>query len=133
MSLPHQQHDDQPETLRRALGLAAQILEELPDHLRPRSNIEDMRRILDRVSTGRDSYIIAQAIATALAFRALNANSLPFDFESDSERAIARLDGRMQDFRTLFEAAKHCNAGLLAFHFAQALANLRSHAEDEAD
>jgi hypothetical protein len=117
------------ETLLRAL--AAQILEELPDPLRPESNIADIRRVLRGESTGGDGFIIAQAIAAALAFRALSPNRLPLDF-SDPERATARLNDRMQEFRnrtqefrTLFEAAARCDAWTLAIHFAPALENLR--------
>jgi hypothetical protein len=119
------------ETLLRALGLAVQILEELPDHLRPESNIADIQRILSGESSGGDGFIIAQAIATAIAFRALGANGSPLDF-SDPERATARLNDRMQEFRsrmqefsTLFEAAARCDAWTLAIHFAPALENLR--------
>jgi hypothetical protein len=112
------------ETLLCALGLAAQILEELPEHLRPQSNIADLRRILSRESTGHDEFIIAQTIATALAFRALNSNRLPLDL-SDPERATTRLNDQMheyrkrvQEFRMLFEAAARCDAKTLAMHFS---------------
>jgi hypothetical protein len=118
-------------TLLRALGPVAHILEELPDHLRPESNIAAIRRILSGESTGGDGFIIAQAIATALAFRALSANRLQLDF-SDPERATGRLNDRMQEFRdqarefgTLFEAAALCDPWALATHFASALENLR--------
>jgi hypothetical protein len=117
------------ETLRRALGLAAQILDELPKHLRPRSDIEDMRRILDGRSTGRDGYIIARAIATALAFRAIANNARPLDFDANPDRAMARFADRVRDFRALFEAAKRCDATAVATCFAQAIESLSGHDE----
>jgi hypothetical protein len=43
--------------LRRALGLAVQILEDMPEWLRPHSNMEAMRSLLAGNSTGRDGFI----------------------------------------------------------------------------
>jgi hypothetical protein len=61
------------ESMLRALGIAIQILGEMPDHLRPESDISEMREIMAGKSTGRDFFIVTQAVATALAYRAMNA------------------------------------------------------------
>jgi hypothetical protein len=104
------------ETLWRALGLAVQILEELADDLRPEDDIADMRRMLNGESTGRDEWVVTQAVATALAFRAISASRLPV--------ASANLNNRIQEFRALFEAAARCNAWALGASFTTALDKL---------
>jgi hypothetical protein len=61
-----------PENMRRALGIAYQVLQELPVQLRPESDIEDMQQILEGKGTGdtgRDGLLICTAVATALAWR----------------------------------------------------------------
>jgi hypothetical protein len=112
----------------RALAIAVQVLEELPDELRPDSNIDDMREMLAGKSTGRDWLILSQAVATALAFRAANAMSVRRDF-SDPEHAVAGLTNRNQEFSALFELAGRCNAPLLALYFDQACGNLAAAGE----
>jgi hypothetical protein len=65
---------DIPENIRRALGLAYQILLDLPEQLRPESDAADMQQLLEGKSTGdtgRDGLIIASGVATALAWRTL--------------------------------------------------------------
>ena len=57
------------EDARRMLGLAMQILEDLPEWLQPASNMADMRTILAGGNTGRDELIISEAVNTALAWR----------------------------------------------------------------
>jgi hypothetical protein len=63
------------------LGLAIQILEDLPNEFRPLSDIEDMRAVLDVMeerssSCDREGCII-DAVATVLAWRTLDAISRP--------------------------------------------------------
>src|SRR5215471_13474564 len=96
--------DEDPNAiLHRALGLAIQILEELPDDLRPRSNIEDMKALLAGQSTGRDGLIQTEAVATALAHlsqRALGVS--PYLDRDRVDNAVAGLNNRTHDFRAVF-------------------------------
>jgi hypothetical protein len=120
--------DEMGESQLRALAIAVQVLEELPDELRPDSNIDDMREMLAGKSTGRDWLILTQAVATALAFRAMNAMRVRRDF-SNPDHAVAGLNNRMQEFSALFELAMQCNAPLLGLYFDQACGNLAAAAE----
>jgi hypothetical protein len=64
------------ESARQALGIAIQILEELPELHRPDSNIEHMRQMLrPHQLSDRDEIILQEAIATALVFRIKSALS----------------------------------------------------------
>jgi len=117
--------EDSNAVLRRALGLAIQLLEELPDDLRPRSNIVDMKVLLAGQSTGRDGLIQTEAVATALAHlsqRALGVS--PYLDHNRVDNAIAGLNNRMHDFRAIFDLAKRCDAGTLAIKFVEASSRL---------
>ena len=110
------------ENSRRALGLAIQILDEMPIELRTESDINDMREILKGGSTHRDDLLLTQAVATALAFRAVSA----MQAERDLSRVAARsgLNNRLQEFGDLFEVAARCDASMLALYFDQACGKL---------
>jgi hypothetical protein len=122
--------DEMGESRLRALAIAVQVLEELPDELRPDSNIDDMREMLAGKSTGRDWLILTQAVATALAFRAMNAMRVSRDY-SNPEHALAGLNNRNQEFSALFELVGQCNAPLLSLYFDQACGNLATAATGE--
>ena len=89
------------DNLRRALGLAVQILEDVPEHLQPASNMNDMRAMLEGRSSGRDGLIVAEAIAIALAWRTLMIADNPPSRENSE--VYSR---RMEEFRALFEALR---------------------------
>lgn len=111
--------------LRRALGLTIQILEELPNDLRPRSNIEHMKALLAGQSTDRDGAIQTEAVATALAHlsqRALGVS--PYLDRGRLDNAVAGLNNRGHDFRAIFDLAKRCDAGALAIMFVTACSRL---------
>lgn len=105
------------EPIAHALGIAIQILEELPDDLRPDLNIDDMREILAGNTTGRDGYIIRQAIATALAFRASNAMTIK---RQNAARAMSGAENRWREFGALFELASQCDPSALGLEFDEA-------------
>jgi hypothetical protein len=108
------------EDLRRQLGLAIQILEELPDKFRPESNIADMREILSGEWDGPDARVtvlLVQAVAIALAFRTLTVLNTPIRRDSRNENRIA-------EFQTLFELVKLADAGVLASYYAAACSGL---------
>jgi hypothetical protein len=107
-----------PENIRRALGLAVAILEDMPERLQPRSNMEDMRELLAGGSTGRDGLIAAQAIATALAFRTWNAMTTKHDYES--EAAWVGVDNLRKEFRGLFVVAAMVDPGTFAMWYTEA-------------
>lgn len=90
--------------LRRALGLAVQLLADLPEWLRPESDMDDMRMLLAGGSTGRDGYIIAQALATALVYRTRTGWPCP----------EAAYGTRMAELTALLAATRHVDPQLLA-------------------
>jgi hypothetical protein len=95
---------------RRALGLAVQILEDMPDWLQPKSNMDDMSALLAGQSTGRDSAILTEAAAIALAWRT-------FEIVEATPTNAANADvhiRRVEEFRVLFAIAGRIDA----FHFA---------------
>jgi anthranilate phosphoribosyltransferase len=98
--------------IRRVLGLAIQILEDMPEHLQPHSNIEDIRKILAGEETGRGPLIIAQAIATALAFRTQQALTVVAD-------GIGHVN-RMNEFSALFGLVQRCDVTTLTMYFVGA-------------
>jgi hypothetical protein len=110
----------------RALGIAVQILEELPDELRPDSNIADMREMLAGNSTGRDGLILTQAVATALAFRAVNAMNVRRDY-SNPEHAVAGLTNRNQEFSGHCHVAERSARADYALRIFQAAATTSRH------
>ncbi|MHC2839808.1 hypothetical protein [Bradyrhizobium diazoefficiens] len=82
-----------PEDIRSALGLAEQILQELPDELRP-----NMRALLTGEASVHDGLIIAEAIATALAI-----TNPPYRDGDDRDLRADAYNARMSEFATLFE------------------------------
>jgi hypothetical protein len=67
------------EELRNALATAVQILKDLPEEFQPKSNIEDMEEILAGRSSGRDGYIMMEAVAIALAWHTHRAIQHPLN------------------------------------------------------
>lgn len=110
------------ETMRRALGLAVQILEEMPEELRPVSNIADMRRMMNGESTGRDGPIQMEAIATALAFRTRTAHDAGAFI--NGEGGFIGLQNRMNEFRDLFALIQLCDPWTLAVKYAEVCGRL---------
>ena len=120
--------------VRRALGLAVQILEDLPAELRPESNMEDMRGLLagkssDRV--GRDNLLIIEAIATAIVWRTLeivNApphKPMPADTPSTEVRAMYDVfERRINEFRTLFELSQQFEPSVFAMRYVESCERL---------
>jgi hypothetical protein len=114
------------DNIRRALGLAEQILQELPTRRRPDSNIQDMRGLLDGRSSGRDDYIICEAIATALAWRKQDVIANPPNFEAQVDQhrhpAFAQAEqahssvgtkvfsDRIDELRAVFDLVRQANA-----------------------
>jgi hypothetical protein len=100
------------EALRQALGLAVSILEDLPAHLRPARNMEDMRQLLAGRTSDRGGIIVMEAVSTALAFRTFNAMTYPIEFHNkmglhgkdrqDLAARSDRLNSRTQEFGALF-------------------------------
>jgi hypothetical protein len=123
------------EDLRRQLGLAIQILEELPDKFRPASNIADMREILAGEWDGPDvrvTVLLVQAVATALAFRTLTVlNATRHD--SRDEPYMGGLENRIAEFQTLFELVKLADAGVLASYYAAACSGLAATQPEQHD
>jgi hypothetical protein len=110
------------ENLRRALGLAVQILDEMPTEFRPANNIKEMRGILAGRSSGRDDILLTQAVATALAFRAVSAMRAKRDLSRPS--GLSGLDYRLKEFGDLFEMAARCSPSMLGMYFDQACGKL---------
>jgi hypothetical protein len=106
--------------VKSALGIAIAVLEELSDPLRPNSNIDDMKTILNVRTTGsvgRDNLIVAHAVAAGLAMRAIHAIDHPIDLSKDMAGTV--LTSRVSDFMSLFAAAADCAPGDLAIKFAE--------------
>jgi hypothetical protein len=113
--------------LRRALGLAVQILEDMPGWLRPESNMDDMRDLLVGKSSGRDGLIISEAIAIALAYRT-------FEIVEAGPRDGDVFGKRLDEFTALFAAARAVpDPRLLALGYVGMLDRLaRSRADNGA-
>jgi len=105
---------EQINTMRRALGLAVQILEDMPEWLRPESNMRDIRRILAGESTGRDSFIMAEAIAIAIAWRTVSIVESPPVTVENADVNVSRL----HEFRDLFAAAWCVDSWSVAISYA---------------
>jgi hypothetical protein len=129
--------------IRRCLGLAVQILDDLPRWLRPASNMNDMRAILNGEDSGRDGQIIVQAVATALAWRSQQAITdvigagLSATAPEDRQRvytAFARLDNRMQEFSALFKLVQLCDARTFAVYYNETCDRMaRAHRKADGD
>jgi hypothetical protein len=96
---------------RRALGLAVQILEDSPDWLQPKSNVDYMRKLLAGKSSGRDGPIIAEAVAVALAHRTVEI--------VEGSNSIEAYISRIHEFVALFALAQRVDAGLLAISYVE--------------
>jgi hypothetical protein len=99
-------------------------------------NLHTVRRVAlsqaniwSSTDTGRDGYIIAEAVATALRFRADNAMGVRFDPNTPSEIWSARINNRVSEFTALFRLAAQCSPSSLAFLFDNACRRLRSRGE----
>jgi hypothetical protein len=101
-----------PDDVRRALGLALQVLEEQPKWLQPKSNMSDMRKLLNGQDTGRDGLILTEAIAVALAMRTLHILAHPAGQDG--------LSNRLDEFRSLFTVVQQCDPWTFAVQFVGA-------------
>ena len=109
----------------RAIGIAIQALEELPDHLRTMSNIADLRRMLAGEDTGRDGVIAVQAIALALAFRTQTA-MLSGQSPMSEARGVG-FNNRLQEFAAIFDLIRHCSSPqMLAMAYVEACQSVRN-------
>jgi hypothetical protein len=109
------------ETVLRALGLAIQIIEEMPEQHRQNSNMDDMRDILGGGSTGRDGYLIVQALTLALAWRASTVPpSKTFADMEEAESALVGLKNRWREFKDLFAALANADPNTAGLLFDQA-------------
>ena len=108
------------EDVRRALGLAMQILEDRPDELRPHSNISDMKQLLSGQSSGRDGIIITEALATALAFLTLRAITDP----ANPHLRIDVFNARLHEFEALFKLVGRVDAWTFAVRYVYACERL---------
>ena len=116
--------------MRRALGLAVQILEDMPEWLRPESNMEDVRGLLAGQSSGRDGLIVTEAAAIALVHRTLAiVESKPYD-ASNAEVHIRRID----EFKALFALAARIDAYPFALRYVEMCDRIaRSQQEEPAE
>jgi hypothetical protein len=105
--------------LRKALGLALQILEDLPGQLRPENNIKDMHEILAGRSSGRDDIIVQEAVATALAWRTHDAVLHPLN-PDDKEAFASGFNNRAAEFADLFTAVSILGPNSVGMLFVQA-------------
>jgi hypothetical protein len=101
--------------IRRALGLAVQILEDMPEWLQPLSNMDDMRDLLARESTSRDGAILTEAAATALAWRTLEIVEAPPLEAANAEVHIRRVE----EFKALFALVKRIDASHFALRYVE--------------
>jgi hypothetical protein len=120
------------ENVRRVLGLAAQILEDLPEEHRRPDAIEGMRAMLAGRFTGRNEPIIHQAIAMVLVWRTQEIIANPPNYEREGpdypiveEKLLktvgARVSiGRIKELQALFELIHQADAGSLAGYFVAA-------------
>jgi hypothetical protein len=104
------------EAVRQALFAAIPILEKLPDAYRPRSNIENMREVLAGRSSGRDGYIITEALATALAYR----TSIIVDEPVEPPVCAEAFTHRLHEFCDLFTVVARIDPWTFAVCFSQA-------------
>ena len=98
---------------RRAIGLAVQILEDMPEWLQPHSNMLDMRKLLDGETTGRDGSILIQSIATAIAYR--TQQIIAGNPTTPDNHAVYA--NRMHEFTALFEIVQRIDAWTFAVQY----------------
>jgi hypothetical protein len=95
----------------RMLGLAVQILEEMPEGLRPKINTKDIHAIMAREDTDRNGLIRTEAVANALAFRTQQVIDHP-----------AAINGvNIQKLFVLFQLVQHCDAWNFAVKYIEVL------------
>jgi hypothetical protein len=97
--------------MRRAVGLAVQILEDVPEWLRPESNMSDMRDLLAGETTGRDGPILVEAVAVALAHRTIEIVS--------GSKSPAAFSNRIDEFTALFRLVRRADARLFAVRYVE--------------
>jgi hypothetical protein len=118
---------NQADDLERALGIAVQVLEDLPERLRPASNIEDMKALIAGETTDRAGLLLVQAVATALAFRVQSALANPQQWnreDATEDTEPVGFNNRVQEFTALLELAKSSDARMLALLLVEALDRL---------
>lgn len=109
------------EIVRQALGLAVQILGDMPAESRPVSNIPGMRWSLAGGSSGspdRDSPLVAQGVVVALAWQTCRALSEPIPLESES--STVKFNSRANDFAELLSVIPELGVELMGALFARA-------------
>ena len=92
------------DNVRRALGLAVQILQDMPEWLQPGSNMDDMRDLLAGQSSGRDGLIIAEALAITLCWRTIELVEAPPTGAAQGEVHARRIKELMDLFELLQRA-----------------------------
>jgi hypothetical protein len=97
--------------IHRMLGLAVQILEEMPEGLRPKINTKDIHAILAGEDTGRNGLIMTEAIANALVFRTQQVIDQPAAINSVN----------IQKLFVLFQLVQHCDAWNFAVKYIEVL------------
>jgi len=88
------------EIVRKALGLALQVLDDMPADIRPASDIAGIREIIAGRSAGsdeRDTFLVAQGVAVALAWQTHRAMSEPICLEH-TEASTVKFNSRANDF-----------------------------------
>jgi hypothetical protein len=103
--------DANREDINRMLGLAVQILEEMPEGLRPKINTKDIQAILAGDDTGRNGLIITEAAAAALVFRT--------QYAIDHPAAINGVN--IKKLFALFQLMQHCDAWNFAVKYIEVL------------
>jgi hypothetical protein len=95
----------------RMLGLAVQILEEMPEWLRPKINTKDIHAILAGEDTGRNGLIMTEVVANALVFRTQQVIDQPAAINS----------ANIQKLFVLFQLVQHCDAWNFAVKYIEVL------------
>ena len=105
------------------LGTAVDILEKLPLHIRPESDIKDMRALLRAGKTDIDDarrvYIFVEAMTTVLANYVLSSGRWDIDERRDRNR-------RQKQLETLFAKLASADPQTVAVLFDQACRWLRT-------
>ena len=109
---------------RRVLGLAVQSLEDMAEWAKPRSNMADMRSLLAGKSSGRDSQIIVEAIAVALAHRTVEIVNVPLNDTT--------FRTRLDEFTALFDLLQRADTPLLALRYV-AICDLLGRGRDDLE
>jgi len=121
------QNTDPRHTLQRILGLAVQILEDLPDNHQPKSDMADMRRIMAGEDTGRDGMIQHEAVAVVLAWMTKRALAKDFFWDESKGSTEAKMVGfqnQLREFTELFQLIERCSPEMLALAYNTACARI---------